>query len=99
MNIIKKIYADNDRYKSTLEFIDGHVFVHLDVHKWGAETVKLIRLDLKHLEDVARSQGYDFLFMYNNFGMKFANMIKPLDIEQELDYGYYLGAWRLDNGN
>lgn len=94
-DIVRKTYADNDFYKAELEFIGGHVFVHLSSKKWSATAVRMMRKDLDHMFDIARNQGYEFLFVYNNIGMKFANLIKPLDIEQNLERGFILGAWRL----
>lgn len=92
----RMVYADNDLYKAELETARGFLFVHLSVKQWSKTCLKAMRLDLDHLLDQARINGHEYLFMYNNIGFKFANLVKPLDIEEYKD-GWYVGAWKWES--
>ena len=89
-------YADNSRYKLVLEEAQGMIFLHLDVKKWSHKTLKLVREDLNNLLDRAYDLGHYYLFFFNQGGeqVKFASLVKELDIEVEIDGGV-LGGWEV----
>lgn len=86
---------DDDEYKALAEVSEGYVFIHIDIKKWSKSVVEKIRTHLDKVMEEARQYNIELVFFYNKKGKqyKFANFIRPVDYEMELNDEYMLGAW------
>lgn len=63
-NYIKKVFYEDDRFKITLEEVDGYLMVHLAVYEFSKSILKEIKVLWKDIRDRSYMSGYDKIYTY-----------------------------------
>ncbi len=100
-NILRETYIDNNYYTVDLEDCDGYLFVHVDVHKWSPNVLKMMKCDWENLKYDAYMNGYDHIFTYTQ-NMKYSRLIddsiqKAGEMYNPVHGTFDVGYWTLED--